>query len=94
MKKIFLIFLTTFLFFGCSGKTQINKIPNGAKWHLPNIEEEKPKINVRYISEYEEYVADFFRQSIGTNSGLRKCSESQNEIDIYGVGLRRGHFND
>ncbi|OCS21968.1 hypothetical protein CFVI97532_07145 [Campylobacter fetus subsp. venerealis cfvi97/532] len=93
--RVLFIAIFALIFVGCSGKVQTNKIPNEKKWNLSaETKKYNPSINTKYISEFEEYASDFFRQNIGTNSGLRKNYGNDEELDIYGVGLNRGHFSE
>ncbi|CAD7289533.1 hypothetical protein LMG7974_01610 [Campylobacter majalis] len=98
--RILFITVIALLFMGCSGKVQTNKIPNEKRWNLPSSSQKyNASISAKQIADFEEYSAEFFNQTIGTNKGLNKNSSrnyngSGDELDIYGVGLNRGHFSE
>lgn len=87
-----------FFLVGCSGKVQTNKIPNEVKWNLPSqTQKYNNNVSSKYLVDFEEYAADFFSQSIGTNRALNSNlnkKDSGDELDIYSIGLKRGHFNE
>lgn len=87
MKKISLIFVVAFIFIGCSGKVQTNKIPDDKKYSIPtnyqHINDKEQLLEIEKVK-YDEYAKDFFKV------------QKQEEINrsIYYIGINRGHFDE
>lgn len=78
---LFLLFILI-LFSACSGKVQTNKLPQTAKYHLPNATTPlKQGIDEATRMSFENALKDFF-----------KIKENDDSVNIYKVGIERGHF--
>ena len=64
MKKISLVLVLTFIFIGCSGKVQTNKIPDDKKYSLPKnykqLSDREQLLELEKVK-YDEYARDFFK---------------------------------
>lgn len=80
--QYFFIALLPLTFSACSGKVQTNKLPQTAKYHLPNATAPlKQDIDEATRISFENALKDFF-----------KIKENDNSVNIYKVGIERGHF--
>lgn len=80
--QYFFIALLPLTFLACSGKVQTNKIPQTTKYHLPNTTTPlKQGINETTKNDFEETLKEFF-----------KIKENESNVNIYKVGIERGHF--
>lgn len=87
MKKISLVLVLTFIFIGCSGKVQTNKIPDDKRYSLPKnykqLNDREQLLEIEKVK-YDEYARNFFK--------VQKNEEI--ERSIYYIGISRGHFDE